>query len=194
MAQLAVTPPMTGPADARRTRLSWPRRSPASTTDARAAAVTELTDQRAVLAHLRVLEAALEEQVREVARLTLALEAERARPLEQVRRVSATVEGLRVAFRRDPVAQRLLARIDVALDRLVEPGGFTRVPLPDDRPSATTSAAPRPSTRATAVRPAPQGQGDDGTVAATKTAARVEPIPAEPEPADELRRRGRLRK
>lgn len=192
MAQLAVPPPMTGPAGARRTRLSWPRRSPACTTDAGAAPVTELTDQRAMLAHVRVLEAALEEQVREVARLTSALEAERARPLEQVRRISATVEGLRVAFRKDPVAHRLLARIDAALDRLVEPGAFTRVPLPDDRPSATTPAAPRPSTRAAAVSSAPKG--DHGLVAATETAARVEPIPAAPEPADGPRRRGRLRK
>src|SRR3546814_1485874 len=77
-----------------------------------------------------LLEVALEEQVRRVAELTEELAVAQARPREDVRRMAATVEGLRIAFGKDPVAQRLLSRIDAALDRLVSPSELVRVPLP----------------------------------------------------------------
>lgn len=146
-------------------------------------------DPRTLAAHVRVLEAALEEQVRRVAELTEELEAVRARPHEDVRRMSATVEGLRVAFGKDPVAQRLLARIDAALDRLVEPGELVRVPLPEQPPAAgRTATAPAPTQVNAATDDAATSRPD---APAGPLAPRVAPIPAtEPDPAPQ-RRRGR---
>src|SRR3546814_18866016 len=54
--------------------------------------------------------------------------------------MAATVEGLRIAFGKDPVAQRLLSRIDAALDRLVSPSELVRVPLP--QPNSQPNSQP----------------------------------------------------
>ncbi|PVG81528.1 hypothetical protein DDE18_16060 [Nocardioides gansuensis] len=142
-----------------------------------AAPGTDAADPRTTRAHIRVLEAALEEQVRRVAELTDELVAARARPHEDVRRIAATVEGLRLAFGKDPMAQRLLARVDAALDRLVEPGELARVPLPRARAERPPVASP-PVTTPERAEPA-----DDAGE------PMVLPVPAAPEPTVEPRRR-----
>lgn len=197
MAQLVVTP---GTRPALGARLLSRRRTADTLSAVEQVAHEETTDPRTTLAHVRVLEATLEEQVRRVAELTEALAIEQARPHEDVRRVSATVEGLRVAFGKDAIAQRLLARIDAALDRLVEPGALVRVPLPDPEPARSTTRAATPAAGATAspIEP-PAGTaadepaddaGDDTAEQQTPSTTRVLPLPAEVEPTTAHRRRG----
>lgn len=148
---------------------------------------------RVTAAHVRVLEAALEEQVRRVAELSDELAAERARPSADLARIFATVEGLRVAFGRDAVALRLLARIDAALDRLAGPDGPVRVPLPEQPPAQRPDQRPEVVTGST-VGTADSSERDQPVDDAdtSDTRPRVEPLPALPqEPEVSKRRRGR---
>lgn len=173
MAQLVVPHGVKAPLGAR----LLPRRR---TVDAALSASpgTDAADPRTIRAHVRVLEAALEEQVRRVAELTDELAAVRARPHEDVRRMAATVEGLRLAFGKDQTAQRLLARMDAALDRLVEPGELVRVPLPKAREERSPTAS-----RAAVAAP------DHTEPEADQREPAVLPVPAPPEPPVEARRR-----
>lgn len=196
MAQLAFIPRTRPALGARMLSRRRPFDRRTSTTDQ--APVVRSADPRTTIAHVQVLEAALEEQARLVAELTEQLALERARPHEPVRRVAATVEGLRVAFGKDPVAERLLARIDAALDRLVAPGELLRVPLPEP---TTTQPTAEGSTRTAAhalvvqsgagsTSPQPTAAAADGT----PELDRVLPVPVEPETRTEPRRRRGIRR
>lgn len=158
------------------------------------------TDPRTTLAHVKVLEATLEEQVHRVTELTEQLRAAQARPHEDVRRMAATVEGLRVAFGKDPVAQRLLSRIDAALDRLVAPADLVRVPLREPRAVRDIDTAPAGTASTLTATPGPSGPDErtasssTAVTADTPEAPRVLPVPSPPEPTSEPRRRRKLRR
>lgn len=158
------------------------------------------TDPRTTLAHVKVLEATLEEQVHRVTELTEQLRAAQARPHEDVRRMAATVEGLRVAFGKDPVAQRLLSRIDAALDRLVAPADLVRVPLREPRAVRDSDTAPAGTASTLTATPGPTGPDErtasssTAVTADTPEAPRVLPVPSAPEPTSEPRRRRKLRR
>src|SRR3546814_14192450 len=98
MAQVAITP---GSRLLFGVRL-MPRRRPIES-----ARTVEAADPRTTLAHIRVLEVALEEQVCLVAELTEGLAVAQARHSEDGSRMAAPVVGLRISFGKDPVAQRL---------------------------------------------------------------------------------------
>lgn len=207
MAQLVTPLVPTGTLPRSRFRRLRGEQETVPTSDATSLEAGSEREERVTLAHVRTLETALEEQVRRVAQLTEELAAERARPRDDVRQVAATVEGLRVAFGRDPLAQRLLARVDAALDRLVAPDVIVRTPVttaPDrgdrSRPDATrelpavteTPGAPAAATATTGSDTATVPDGAAGDSA--ETAVRVAPVPPLEEPDTGRRtRRGRRR-
>ena len=175
MAQLVATQDTKVPLAA---RLLPRRRSACLASDPDAAASDR--DPRPTLAHVQVLELALEEQVRRVSELTEELAAARARHQELLRRLAATVEGLRLAFGKDPKAQRLLTRIDAALDRSSRPGELVRLAIPEP-----------PAAPLTAVAGVPDSVPGEATSSVTSVEPRVLPVPPLAEEPVEVRgRRG----
>lgn len=165
---------------------------------------------RSLRAHVRTLEAALEqEQERAV------LERQDASTAEEVaayrRRVDATIRAMSRQMEGDGAAEVILARVAAAVDRLAAPNGFVRPTLSPAGPVAVLTR-PADSIQLHSVGVAPETTQllphatmpalDESSEAVSWTAeADLEPAPAEPEVVlpvplmaqSEENRRGRLR-
>lgn len=109
-----------------------------------AAVAPELAQLRALQAHVRCLEEALELETHRVTELRALLDTGHGEAVgEGMRRVRSTVRGLARRTEGDAVATEVLARVEAALDRLSTAHAFAR-PVLTRAGATTTGSAPSP--------------------------------------------------
>lgn len=122
--------------------------------------------------HIRALETALEQEAGRVEELQAMVAGGESAQHRDVRRMLATLEGLRVEMTDDVAAERVLARVEAAFARLLEASSIGRTVLA----AAPAPMAPAQSPSALAEEPAVSGAENTSQMAGEQLVTAVLPV------------------